>query len=146
MVGGRPVQLPYDVHAEFKPQNLDLELRLLVRDQQTSKTHNILAYKGSVTVVEPKRNWFDLQILSVYALMVAGVGAGLYFLYESFTDGTRKGKTARKQVPSATAASVAAKKPAAKTTASSELDTDWIVSTSVSNADRLKTEALSLGG
>lgn len=31
-VGGRPVQIPYDFHAEFKPQEMGIEIRLLVND------------------------------------------------------------------------------------------------------------------
>lgn len=61
MVGGRPVQLPWDFYAEFRPSPLDVEFWLEVVDQQTSKSHNILAFKGGVTIVEPSKGWFDIQ-------------------------------------------------------------------------------------
>lgn len=32
MVGGKPIQVPYDFYSEFKPQPMDVEFRLLVTD------------------------------------------------------------------------------------------------------------------
>lgn len=60
-VDGKPLQVPYDFYPEFKPQELGVEFRLIVNDQQTGKKHNLHAYTGTVTVVEPAKSWFDLQ-------------------------------------------------------------------------------------
>ncbi|KDN45580.1 hypothetical protein K437DRAFT_256501 [Tilletiaria anomala UBC 951] len=125
MVGGKPVQVPYDFHSEFKPQNMDVEFRLLVADGQTSKAHNLLAYKGSVTIVEPPKSWFDIQLLSLYALLAAGIAFSGSFAYKSYLGGSkRKGGSTRKAVEPATAASVAAQSPAASSKTGYE--EDWI--------------------
>lgn len=83
-VGGRPVQIPFDFVPEFKPQELSVEFSLLVNDEQTGKKHRIHAYRGSVQVIEPPKNWFDLQLLSVYAILVAAVAGVGYFVYTSY--------------------------------------------------------------
>lgn len=83
-VGGRPVQIPFDFVPEFKPQELSVEFSLLVNDEQTGKKHRIHAYRGNVQVIEPPKNWFDLQLLSVYviaAAVVAGIGYAVYSSY-----------------------------------------------------------------
>lgn len=85
---GKPLQVPFDFSPEFKPQDLGIEFRLIIRDevngfhstcaccvacanpsyflsgirrQQTGKRHNVRVYTGNVTVVEPERVW-DLQL------------------------------------------------------------------------------------
>ncbi|SPO25377.1 uncharacterized protein UTRI_03208_B [Ustilago trichophora] len=83
-VGGRPVQIPFDFVPEFKPQELSVEFSLLVNDEQTGKKHRIHAYRGAVQVVEPPKNWFDLQLISVYVISVAAIAGLVYFLYTSF--------------------------------------------------------------
>lgn len=52
--------------------------------QQTSKKHNIHAYTGTVTVVEPKKSWFDPQLLSLYAIMVGILGIAVYWAAQNF--------------------------------------------------------------
>lgn len=61
-VGGQPVQQAFDFYSEFKPQPLDVEFRLGVRDGQTSRPYVLSVYRGAVTVVEPPTNWLDPQV------------------------------------------------------------------------------------
>jgi hypothetical protein len=37
-----------------------------------------------VTVIEPKKNWFDLQILSLYAFLAAAVGLAIFYAAQIF--------------------------------------------------------------
>ena len=83
-VGGRPVQIPFNFVPEFKPQELGVEFSLLVNDEQTGKKHLIHAYRGSVRVEEPPKNWFDLQLLSVYVIVAAFIGGVGYLVYTSY--------------------------------------------------------------
>ncbi|ETS64795.1 hypothetical protein PaG_00760 [Moesziomyces aphidis] len=83
-VGGRPVQIPFDFVPEFKPQELSVEFSLLVNDEQTGKKHRIPAYRGAVQVVEPPKNWFDLQLLSVYVIAAATIAGIAYVVYATY--------------------------------------------------------------
>ncbi|SJX62853.1 uncharacterized protein SRS1_13680 [Sporisorium reilianum f. sp. reilianum] len=83
-VGGRPVQIPFDFVPEFKPQELAVEFSLLVNDEQTGKKHRIHAYRGAVQVIEPPKNWFDLQLISVYIIAIAAIACIVYFLFTSY--------------------------------------------------------------
>ncbi|KAJ9479134.1 hypothetical protein PHBOTO_002621 [Pseudozyma hubeiensis] len=81
---GRPPHIPFDFVPEFKPQELEVEFSLLVNDEQTSKKHRIHAYRGKVQVVEPPKNWFDLQLISVYIIAIAAIVGVVYFVYTSY--------------------------------------------------------------
>lgn len=76
---GKPLQVPYDFFPEFKPQQVGIEFRLIVNDQQTNKKHNIAAYTGTVTVFEPPKSWFDVQLLSLYVLLAGVFGTTIYW-------------------------------------------------------------------
>ena len=81
---GKPLQLPYDLHSEFKPQNLDIELRATVTDKSSLNKYNVLLYRGSVTVEEPPQSLWDLELLSVYLFLAGLVGAVAYYVYVSY--------------------------------------------------------------
>lgn len=96
-VGGRAVQIPFDFVPEFKPQELSVEFSLLVNDEQTGKKHRIHAYSGSVQVIEPPKNWFDLQLLSVYVIGAALVAGIAYLVYASYFGAEEKSATGAKK-------------------------------------------------
>ena len=77
---GKPLQLPYDIHSEFKPQKLDIELRATVTDKSSLNKYNVLLYRGSVTVEEPPQSLWDLELLSVYLFLAGLVGAVAYYV------------------------------------------------------------------
>ena len=81
---GKPLQLPYDIHSEFKPQKLDIELRATVTDKSSLNKYNVLLYRGSVTVEEPPQSLWDLELLSVYLILAGLVGAVAYYVYVSY--------------------------------------------------------------
>lgn len=81
---GKPLQLPYDIHSEFKPQKLDIELRATVTDKSSLNKYNVLLYRGSVTVEEPPQSLWDLELLSVYLFLAGLVGAVAYYVYVSY--------------------------------------------------------------
>lgn len=86
-VGGRPLEVPYDFYPEFKPQTMGVDFYLKVLDGQTQKTHTILAYQGSVTVIEPPKNWLDPQLWSLYLLGLAILGGAAYYAASMFAPG-----------------------------------------------------------
>ena len=81
---GKPLQLPYDIHSEFKPQKLDIELRATVTDKSSLNKYNLLLYRGSVTVEEPPQSLWDLELLSVYLILAGLAGAVAYYVYLSY--------------------------------------------------------------
>ncbi|TKY85747.1 hypothetical protein EX895_005287 [Sporisorium graminicola] len=96
-VGGRPVQIPFDFVPEFKPQELSVEFSLLVNDEQTGKKHRIHAYRGAVQVIEPPKNWFDLQLISVYVIAAAAIVGVVYFLFTSYVISEEKSAAGSKK-------------------------------------------------
>lgn len=118
-VGGRPVQIPYNFVPEFKPQELGVEFSLLINDEQTGKKHRIHAYRGQVQVIEPPKNWFDLQLISVYLIslaMIAGMGYVAYSMY------------LKPEVKDASGPKKKFEKPAAPVVAQTGVENEWIVS------------------
>lgn len=132
---GQPLQVPFDFFPEFKPQQIGVEFRLLVKDAQTSKTHNIHAYTGTITVVEPPKSWFDVQMLSLYALLAAVVGTAIYWASQNYP-GSRSVNKRKKRATTAQTAGSTGKPTGTKgqpivpsstpSASSSAYDEDWI--------------------
>lgn len=91
-VSGKPLEVPFDFYPEFKPQTLGIDFRLLVVDGQTGKKHSIPAYTGSVTVIEPAKNWLDPQLWSLYLIGAALVAAAGYFALQQLAPKTKGSK------------------------------------------------------
>ena len=83
-VGGQPMQLPFDFYPEFKPQDMGVEFRMEVRDEQTNKVFDMELYRGTVTVQEPPFAFWDVQLLSVYVLFAALVAGAGYWAYKTY--------------------------------------------------------------
>lgn len=103
-LSGKPLEVPFDFYPEFKPQDLGVEFRLVVRDGQTSKKHNVLAYTGKVTVIEPPKSWFDLQTLSLYVFGLALLAGGAWLAREMYFPEPKKGKGRKKSGSTRTSA------------------------------------------
>ena len=155
--GGQPLQIPFDFYSEFKPEKYDVEFRMNVYDQTASKSFNVQAYRGSVTVEEPPFDWFDYQLLSIYALLLACACGAPYWAYTTYiSPSNRKSRPAQKRTDTATKPTQA-KAPAAEASGSKEsasnktYDEEWIVrilfanhlhlsrSTSCGRASRVRT-------
>lgn len=124
-VAGKPLEVPYQFFPEFRPQNMGVEFRLIVADGQTGKKHNLQAYEGSVTVIEPPKNWLDPQLWTVYLLglaIVAGIG---YFVQQTYFPAARprKGPTGGNPAASQSLKSAAA---TTGTMVGQKYDEDWI--------------------
>lgn len=52
--------------------------------QQTGKKHNHLAYRGTVKVIEPEKNYFDLSLLSVYLIVILFAIGTIYIALQAF--------------------------------------------------------------
>lgn len=118
-VGGRPVQIPYNFVPEFKPQELSVEFSLLVNDEQTGKKHRIHAYRGQVQVVEPPKNWFDLQLISVYLISLATIAGLGYIGYSVYL---------KPEVKEVSGTKKKFEKPAPPVAQQSGVQDEWIVS------------------
>ncbi|KAI3623333.1 hypothetical protein CBS14141_004116 [Malassezia furfur] len=79
-----PVQVPFDFYPEFKPQSLDVEFRVKVLDQGNTRRYNLPVYRGTVVVEEPAPSFFDVQLLSVYAVMATALAGVAYFVYTQY--------------------------------------------------------------
>ena len=49
-VGGQPMQLPFDFYPEFKPQDMGVEFRMEVRDEQTNKVFDMELYLSLIHI------------------------------------------------------------------------------------------------
>ncbi|CAO1634412.1 unnamed protein product [Parajaminaea phylloscopi] len=147
-LSGRPLEVPFDFYPEFKPQNMDVEFRLLLKDGQTSKKHNVVAYQGSVTVIEPAKSWFDIQTWSIYLFGLALLGGAAFWAKEQYLP---SGPAAKKRTSANLGASsrTSAGKPASSPSTPSGLapssqgyDEDWIPAGHIKKA---KASGLSSG-
>lgn len=111
---GKPLQVPFDFFPEFKPQEVGVEFRLIVNDQQTNKKHNIHAYTGAVTVYEPPKSWFDVQLLSLYALLAAVFGTTIWWASKNFPGSRTVDKRKQRKGNMGATADVTGSKAAAK--------------------------------
>ncbi|PWN44344.1 hypothetical protein IE81DRAFT_321501 [Ceraceosorus guamensis] len=129
---GKPLQVPFDFSPEFKPQDLGIEFRLIVRDEQTGKKHNVRVYTGNVTVVEPERVW-DLQLISVYFFLGAVVLTVIYWASKSYPGSRslskrqkRSAETKKAAAKSGSGSSSATAAAFGKSSANSAVDDEWI--------------------
>ncbi|KAN0064732.1 hypothetical protein ACQY0O_001787 [Thecaphora frezii] len=155
-VGGKPVQIPFDFVPEFKPQHMGVEFSLIINDEQTGKKHRIEAYRGKVQVVEPPKDWFDWQLLSVYAFGIAAAVGAAVFAYNSYfgasiqkagASGAAAAKKRNNAASSAASTSQQAKadRPSLIKTKSGEYDSEWIPETHIRARKARSSGALSSG-
>lgn len=92
----------YSFPSEFKTGDLKLEVSVTVRDDERI-SHVLDAFTGVLKVVEPKQT-FDLEMLSIYALLAGIAYFVLKFVYETYINplspGEKKNK-AKENKPSA---------------------------------------------
>ncbi|KAK4692170.1 hypothetical protein P7C70_g9188, partial [Phenoliferia sp. Uapishka_3] len=84
--------IPYKFHSENKIGEVGLRVWVDYLDAG-KKSHSVLGYDASVTIVEPPTSWFDLQLLSTYAFLLAFVSFIGYYAFTSYTapEVTKKG-------------------------------------------------------
>lgn len=121
----QPLQIPYDFYSEFKPQALEVEFRANVVDQSDSAKYNVLLYRGTVTVEEPAQSWLDVQLWSVYVIVLGIFGGIAYAAYRTYAVPILHSRTPKR---SAKAQPVSA--PTYKN--GKTYDEDWIVRISYS--------------
>ncbi|KAK0529550.1 hypothetical protein OC834_003645 [Tilletia horrida] len=111
----KPLQVPFDnIWPEFKPGDVEMELRVLVTDSGSSRKYNLNAYQGTVKVVEPPKHWFDIQLLSLYAMLVAGLG---YAAFVAFTTYIRPPQTKKEAARAASKNTQSSSQPLTTATA-----------------------------
>ncbi|GAA6017819.1 hypothetical protein JCM10207_003464 [Rhodosporidiobolus poonsookiae] len=75
--------IPYRFHSENKIGEVGLRVWVEWKDAK-NKAHEYLAFDDIVNVVEPPSSWFDLELLSVYAILLALLAGGGSLVYSSF--------------------------------------------------------------
>ncbi|BGP51937.1 hypothetical protein JCM10450v2_007897 [Rhodotorula kratochvilovae] len=108
--GGRSPLIPYKFHSENKPGEAGLRVWVDYVDS-TQRAHTVLGYDSTITVVEPKGSWFDLELLFLYALLGSALAAIAYTLYGSYLSPS----------PAAPASGVGKKRPTAVTAKSASI-------------------------
>lgn len=125
-LSGKPLEVPFDFWPEFKPQDMGVEFRLLLRDGQTSKKHNVVAYQGSVTVIEPPKSWLDLQLLSVYLLGIAIVAGAAWFIREQLAPAPAKKRGSSSRTSAGAPVGVTKPTMDSESATKKAYDEDWI--------------------
>ncbi|KAI5476525.1 hypothetical protein MNV49_007535 [Pseudohyphozyma bogoriensis] len=114
--------IPYKFHSENRIGEVGLRVWIEYLDA-AKKPRTILGYDGNVTIVEPPVNWFDLQLLSVYAFLAAFFAFLAYTAYNYFTPAPVKGKRPRRAPAPATPSTPTAGTPAES---GKSYEEDWI--------------------
>ncbi|GAA5895466.1 hypothetical protein JCM8208_005242 [Rhodotorula glutinis] len=81
--GQKSPLLPYKFFSENKQGDVGLRVWVDYLDN-TRRTHSVLGYDSTVTVVEPKGSWFDLELLFLYALLGSAFSGLAYLVYQSY--------------------------------------------------------------
>ncbi|GAA5859253.1 hypothetical protein JCM8547_008939 [Rhodosporidiobolus lusitaniae] len=80
--GQKSPLIPYRFHSENKIGEVGLRIHVDYLDSQNKK-HSVLGYDDVVNVVEPPTSWFDLQLLSVYFIVLGALSGLGYLAYTS---------------------------------------------------------------
>ncbi|KPV73129.1 uncharacterized protein RHOBADRAFT_65485 [Rhodotorula graminis WP1] len=81
--GQKSPLLPYKFFSENKQGDVGLRVWIDFIDS-TRRQHTVLGYDSTVTVVEPKGSWFDLELLFLYVLLGSAFSGLAYLLYTSY--------------------------------------------------------------
>lgn len=94
LAAGASLQIPYNFYSEYAPgeHGLTVFVDLLI-DQTITR---VVGYNGTITVTEPEGSWFDLQLLVLYAVLIAGAAGVGYIVRESFFVDAKKSKKTKK--------------------------------------------------
>ncbi|KAL8276255.1 hypothetical protein RQP46_011329 [Phenoliferia psychrophenolica] len=96
----------YQFHSENKVGEVGLRVWVNYLDAG-KKPQSVLGYDGPVSVVEPPSSWFDIELLSLYAILIAvlyGVGSYAYSVYTAPVVPVKGAKRSPKKASAATAA------------------------------------------
>ncbi|GAA5888933.1 hypothetical protein JCM16303_002786 [Sporobolomyces ruberrimus] len=80
---GKSPLIPYRFHSENKMGQVGLRVFVDVLDSSRKKW-SYLGYEGTVEVVEPAGSWFDLELISLYLILVGFFGSIGYLVYKSY--------------------------------------------------------------
>ncbi|GAA5834336.1 hypothetical protein JCM11251_007962 [Rhodosporidiobolus azoricus] len=81
--GQKSPLIPYKFASENKVGEVGLRVHVDYLDG-SKKKQSVVAYDDVVNVVEPEGSWFDLELLSVYAILLALFSSVGYFGYTTF--------------------------------------------------------------
>ncbi|GAA5919421.1 hypothetical protein JCM6882_006018 [Rhodosporidiobolus microsporus] len=81
--GQKSPLIPYRFASENKVGEVGLRVFVDYLDG-SKKKQSVLAYDDVVNVVEPPTSWFDLELLSVYAILLALFSGAGYLAYTTF--------------------------------------------------------------
>jgi hypothetical protein len=83
------LQIPYQFYSQFKPGDHRLSV-WLENKADDGTTYKVEAFDTIVTVVDPELSFFDLKLLSTYAMVAGILGSLVYFAYGTFVPQAKK--------------------------------------------------------
>ncbi|KAI7888504.1 uncharacterized protein EV154DRAFT_309223 [Mucor mucedo] len=94
LAAGSALQIPYNFYSEFAPGEHGLTVFV---DLMVDKTvTRVVGFNGTITVTEPTGSWFDIQLLVLYAVLVAGAAGVAYIVRAAFFADAKKTKKSKK--------------------------------------------------
>ncbi|TNY19665.1 hypothetical protein DMC30DRAFT_291306, partial [Rhodotorula diobovata] len=85
--GQKSPLIPFKFHSENKVGDVGLRVWVDFVDG-ARRSHSVLGYDSTVTVVEPKGSWFDLELLFLYLLLGSAFSGVAYLVYTSYLSPT----------------------------------------------------------
>ncbi|KAG1150077.1 hypothetical protein G6F37_011287 [Rhizopus arrhizus] len=88
------LQIPYHFYSEYLPgeHGLIVYVDLLSGESIT----RVVGYNGTITVTDPEGSWFDIQLLFLYAVLLAGAAGVAYVIREAFFGDVKRAKKIKK--------------------------------------------------
>ncbi|KAI9487791.1 MAG: hypothetical protein EXX96DRAFT_554652 [Benjaminiella poitrasii] len=93
---GSTLQIPYNFYSEYAPGEHSLTVFVDLLTEQT--VSRIVGYNGTITVTDPEGSWFDLQLIVLYAVLLAGAAGVAYIIREAFFADAKKSKKRTKKI------------------------------------------------
>ncbi|KAL7418486.1 hypothetical protein Q5752_006944 [Cryptotrichosporon argae] len=101
LIAGANFSAPFNLHSEFRPQELGLTVWVDVRSASgaNAELHRLVAYNQTVSIVEPAASWLDPSLLFLYVLVSTALAGGAYAAYKAFfPDAKRKAASKARRV------------------------------------------------
>ncbi|KAI7901747.1 uncharacterized protein BX663DRAFT_553085 [Cokeromyces recurvatus] len=93
---GSTLQIPYNFYSEYVPGEHGLTVFVDLLNEQT--VSRIVGFNGTITVTDPEGSWFDIQLIVLYGVLLAGAAGVAYIIREAFFADSKKSKKRTKKV------------------------------------------------
>ncbi|GAA5843544.1 hypothetical protein JCM3766R1_002407, partial [Sporobolomyces carnicolor] len=121
--------IPYRFHSENKIGQVGLRVFVDVIDSGRKKW-TYLGYEGTVEIVEPVSSWFDLELISLYIILIGFFGSIGYLVYKSYvlspSSSDKKSSASKRSSSSSTPRRQPPPPPVPAASTTGVVDRDWI--------------------